>query len=126
MLAVALTYASVALAYTPVVIKSAIDARNVQKAQATASSNRAAVATDGGRAPTPKPTGRGFIVALVVLFAFIAALPVIVVVGSFPSGLISGFIIFIGMRQAWRMTGAPRLNILGPYQVGVAPVAAPA
>jgi hypothetical protein len=58
------------------------------------------------------------LLALAILLAFIAALPVIVVVGSLPSGLISAFIIFIGMRQAWRMTGVPLLQILGPYRVG--------
>jgi hypothetical protein len=60
----------------------------------------------------------------VILSAFIAALPVMVVVGSFPSGLISAIIIFIGMRQAWRMTGAPLVQILGPYRVGADPVSA--
>ena len=45
----------------------------------------------------------------------------LVVAGSFPSGLISAFIIFIGMRQAWQMTGVPLLKILGPYRVGAAP-----
>jgi hypothetical protein len=62
----------------------------------------------------------------VFLLALIAALPVLTVVGSFPSGLISAFIIFIGMRQAWRMTGAPRLEVRGPYRVGAAPVSTPA
>lgn len=37
------------------------------------------------------------------------------------SGLISGLIILIGMRQAWRMTGAPSLEIYGPYRVGGEP-----
>jgi hypothetical protein len=52
------------------------------------------------------------------LSGLIAALPVLVVVGSFPSGLISAFIIFIGMRQAWKMTGAPVMRVAGPYRVG--------
>jgi hypothetical protein len=53
-----------------------------------------------------------------------AALPVLVVIGSFPSGLISAFIIFIGMRQAWKMTSAPVLKVYGPYRVGVPQAAA--
>ena len=48
------------------------------------------------------------------------ALPVLMVVGSLPSGLLSAFIIFIGMAQAWRMTAAPILQISGPYRVGSA------
>jgi len=58
---------------------------------------------------------------IVVLLAVVAALPVLVVVGSLPMGLISAFIIFVGMKQAWRMTGAPLVQILGPYRVGAAP-----
>ena len=75
-------------------------------------------------AATKKPSGRRLALAFVFLAALIAALPVLSVFGSFPSGLISAFIIFIGMRQAWKMTGAPRFLILGPYRVGA--VSAPA
>ena len=32
--------------------------------------------------------------------------------------LAGGLIIGVGMRQAWRMTGAPTLMIFGPYRVG--------
>jgi hypothetical protein len=93
-MAVALTYASIALAYTPMAVNRAVADPGAQN--------------------------------LLFRLAFVAALPVLVVVGSFPSGLISAFIIFIGMRQAWRMTGAPQLEILGPYRVGTAPVSTPA
>jgi hypothetical protein len=80
-LAAALTYASVALAYTPIAVGHTV-------------------------------SNLGF------LFGVIAALPVLMVVSSLPFGLISAFIIFIGMKQAWRMTAAPALEILGPYRVG--------
>ena len=126
-LAVALTYASVALAYTPIAVKQALDA-NRQKAPASTTSRNSndVAATDSSRAATTKPSAGGLLLGFVFLSAFIAALPVLVVVGSFPSGLISAFIIFIGMKQAWRMTGAPWLQILGPYRVGAAPASAPA
>ena len=127
-LAVALTYASIALAYTPIAVKQAIDTnRTARKAPAAAgSSSPAATATDSSGAATKKPVVWRLLVALVFLSALTAALPVLVVLGSFPSGLISAFIIFIGMKQAWRMTGAPWLQILGPYRVGAAPVSTPA
>ncbi|PYR58438.1 MAG: hypothetical protein DMF91_17195 [Acidobacteria bacterium] len=127
-LAVALTYASVALAYTPIAVKQAIDA-NRQKASASTTridSNDVATTDSSRAATTTKPSAGGLLLGFVFLSAFIAALPVLVVVGSFPSGLISAFIIFIGMKQAWRMTGAPWLQILGPYRVGAAPASAPA
>ena len=123
-LAVALTYASVALAYAPIAVKQAIDADPAaQKAAAveTGGNTHAAAATDSGGAAAGQPGVWRVLLSLAFLSALIAALPVLVVLGSFPSGLISGFIIFIGMQQAWRMTGAACLQIRGPYRVGVAP-----
>jgi hypothetical protein len=125
-LAVALTYASVALAYTPLAFKQVLDTdRDPQKTTAATASveDSAAIATDSQPAETTRPSGRGALFALVFLLALIAALPVMVVIGSFPSGLISALIIFIGMRQAWLMTGVPVLQILGPYRVGTVPAA---
>jgi hypothetical protein len=128
-LAVALTYASVALAYTPIAVKQVIAAdRNAQQAPAgtTSGNSKSAAAADRRPAATTQPSGGRRLLSFVFLLAFIAALPVLVVLGSFPSGLISAFIILIGMRQAWRMTGAPWLQILGPYRVGAARVSTPA
>jgi hypothetical protein len=62
------------------------------------------------------------VVAIVFLLGLIAALPVLVIVGSLPSGLISAAIIFFGMAQAWKMTGRPAIEITGPYRVGAGPV----
>jgi hypothetical protein len=126
--AVALTYVSVALAYTPIAIKQAIADRTAQKAQAptTETDSQAGAASGNTHAIPAKPSGGRPVLAFALLLAFVAALPVLIVLSSFPSGLISAFIIFIGMRQAWRMTGAPALEILGPYRVGTAPVSTPA
>jgi hypothetical protein len=33
------------------------------------------------------------------------------------SGLISLFILFIGMHQAWRLTGRSQILVMGPYPV---------
>ena len=127
-LAVALTYVSIGLAYTPIAFRHAFDTAPQAQAPATTPGNagNAAAADDGGSAPATKASGGRLLFAVVLLLALIAALPVLVVWGSFPSGLISAFIIFIGMKQAWRMTGAPRLEILGPYRVGTATTSAPA
>ena len=51
------------------------------------------------------------------------ALPVMMVLGSLPGGLISAAIIAFGMQQAWRMTGSPQIQISGPYTIGAAPAA---
>jgi hypothetical protein len=128
-LAVALTYGAIALAYAPMVFKQAgeID-RGAESAQApsTTRSDETTAATDNAAAATSRPNAPRALLAVVMLGALVAALPVLVVFGSFPSGLISAFIMFIGMRQAWRMTAAPRLLVLGPYRVGAAPATTPA
>jgi hypothetical protein len=125
-LAVALTYGAVALAYTPVVISAAIKERNeAQKAAVTknspppSSSSLQAVAE-------PPPSSGGMILGLVMTLGFILALPMLVVFGSMPSGLISGAIIFFGMQRAWKMTAVPPLQALGPFRVGSESASLPA
>jgi hypothetical protein len=126
-LAIALTYGAVALAYTPVVIKAAFDQEKTDTASAI-TKNTAGTAATPLAAPevNEEPRARGGIVGLIFALGFIAALPVLMVFGSLPSGLISAAIIFFGMRQAWVMTGVPSLRISGPYRVGSAPASTPA
>ena len=56
-----------------------------------------------------------------LLSAFL--IPVYVILGSLPGGLISALIIGFGMMQAWQLTGTPTLRIDGPFRVGNAPAA---
>lgn len=49
------------------------------------------------------------------------ALPIYVIIGSLPGGLISALIIGFGMVQAWQLTGTPAMDIQGPFRVGTAP-----
>jgi hypothetical protein len=123
-LAVALTYVSVAFAYTPLVFEQARAGRNARNEQASTTTDARPDATASG--VRRQASGGSFLLGWVLLAGFIAALPVLMIVGSFPSGLISAFIIFIGMRQAWRMTGAPSLLIRGPYRVGAEAASTPA
>jgi hypothetical protein len=115
-LAILLTYLAVGLAYTPIVIKGAIESPTKTHASANATPE----------APTdPAPPARSALIRILVLVAgFVVALPVIVIIGGLPSSLLSAAIIFFGMRQAWRMTGTPRLAITGPYRVGAPPAPA--
>jgi len=53
----------------------------------------------------------------------IPLLPVLMVIGSMPSGIITALIIFFGIRQAMRMTAAPVLRISGPFRIGASPSA---
>jgi hypothetical protein len=95
-----------------------------QPAAATAATEAPAPVSDPDTRPPVQRPSNGVLFTFVVLVGLMLALPVLVVVGSFPSGLISAFIIFIGMRQAWKMTTAPVLRIAGPYRVGASQAAA--
>jgi len=123
-LALLLTYLSVAMAYTPVVIQGIRNDRAESRTQASATTNGglAAQAPSTHAAP-PRANAFGCATGGIVLAGLFAALPVMVVFGGLPTSLIGGLIIGFGMRQAWRMTGAPTLTIFGPYRVGTTPAA---
>jgi hypothetical protein len=124
-LAVALTYVSVAFAYLPIAMQGAMEdagpaATSVLDRADTAPASGVATADTTAAAATPAGTSFGggdlaLGAGMLVLLAL--ALPVIVVVGSLPSGLVSALIIGIGMHQAWGMTGAAQVPITGPYRV---------
>ena len=137
-LAVVLTYWAVGLAYTPLAFKGLTkDKKESSAITVTSDSSAAKVPTPperlgdttagagaGAASNGEKTSGRDVALALggLVLFAFV--LPVLSVFGSMPMGLISALIIFIGLSQAWRMTGRPQLAISGPYKVGTGPAPA--
>jgi hypothetical protein len=121
-LAIALTYGAVALAYTPVVIKATLDRQKTDSASSiTTHTAGTAAATPLSESVNEDLSARDGLMALIVALGIIASLPVLMVVGTLPSGLISAAIIFFGMRQAWVMTGIPSLRISGPYRVGSDP-----
>jgi len=113
--AIVLTYWAVGLAYVPLVFKEAArtDQQKAEKG-AAATEPTGSKDADPGRDP-------GFAVAMAMLLGFTFALPVLAIVSSMPSGLISAAIIAFGMQQAWRMTGAPHLVMTGPYQISSNP-----
>ena len=151
-MAALLTYWAVGLAYTPFAIKGMLEGKNATiAASVQADSSHAATpaspdsssagATDSAvtsaateavaakpvASTGAKPVGLlALVAAIAFMMVFVFALPVTAIVGGMPSGLISALIIFIGLRQAWRMTAAPELVISGPYRVGAEPTRATA
>ena len=142
-LAVVLTYWAVGLAYTPLAFKELSKDRKESSAKTLTSDSTATkgptlaerlgdttvatTATDSAKAASKENgdlSGRDVAIAFggLILFAFV--LPLLSVFGSMPLGLLSALIIFIGLRQAWQMTGKPELAISGPYKVGTGPTAA--
>ena len=142
-LAAGLTYFAVALAYTPFTFRDLEKAREEVAAESAvgpdgdtdteasvaaddAAANQSADATDGGvdadiAAAAPGDYGAaGAALGAALELLFILALPILVIIDSMPSGLISALIIGIGMHQAWNMTRALQLTITGPFKVGSA------
>ena len=121
--AVALTYASVAMAYTPL----ALFGPGEESVGEVGADTAYTVTLTGAPAESPaapmveemeEPTLFDAASAIAIVLGFVLALPLLVVFGTMPTGLISAAIIGFGMHQAWRMTGANALVISGPYAVG--------
>lgn len=112
-LAATLTYMSVGMAYAPLAISQSARSEVQQPATtSTAAPARTPVRGDAAPVRISRLTATG------LLIAFVFALPILVIISSLPSGLISALIIAIGIRQAWQMTRAPWIQVLGPYRVG--------
>lgn len=116
-LAVVLTYWAVGLAYVPFMFQGPSE-----QDQATARTEASASAPQVTE-PLAENAEPNMTLALAFLVAVSLSLPVMSVVSSLPSGLISAAIIVFGMQQAWRMTGGPQLQITGPYRIGSGPAA---
>ena len=141
LMAAGLTYLAVALAYAPfaysdenageeVAAESTLngdgnsdaDASVVADAGADQSADATGDEVDADiAAAAPQDYGAaGAAVGGGLELVFILTLPIVVILGSMPSGLISALIIGIGMHQAWNMTRALQLTITGPFKVGSA------
>ena len=139
-MALGLTYLSVALAYAPFAIKewkkeareSRIAADSVAVAKSTSPANVAAptdsIAVTQAGAPASgtaatstkedEATPGGLAVALLVLSGILLALPIVAALGSMPGGLLSLLIIGFGLRQAWTASVASNSAVTGPHALG--------
>jgi len=116
-LALVLTYWAVGLAYTPLTFQQLAEEDKDKKEQAQKATDTAAPAP---AEPQDEATAINIPMVLAILVGFSLALPVLIVFGSLPGGLLSALIIGIGMRQAWQMTAVPPLQISGPYRIAAA------
>ena len=103
-LAVALTYFAITTSYIPVILYH--DARVAQTKSAPVSSS----------APAEVRPRMSFGAAVLFLLIIAAAAPFMSLTSGV-SGLISLFIIFIGLRQAWKLTERREILLMGPYPV---------
>jgi hypothetical protein len=128
--AVALTYAAVSLSAIPVGIYDIMKEKNPAQISHAPGSSPASTTERGSASFQEDPPASGqratpslASAAGALLFAGLAS-PFLELAGGF-SGLIGLVIIFVGIRIAWKMTGAPPLEILGPFQAHAPPLPAP-
>ena len=128
--AVALTYAAVSLSAIPVGIYYLLKERNPAQTSHAPGSSSASRTTESAAASSqddPPASGKRSAPSIAssagaLLFAGLAS-PFLELTDGV-SGLIGLVIIFVGIRIAWKMTSAPRLDILGPFQANAPPAPA--
>ncbi len=151
-LAAGLTYLAVAMAYAPFSLRGItgseqasavadsadaasdevtmastdVDADVIDEETAADGKADAAAATSETSAEPEQLGAAGIALGLGGGLLFVLLLPVVMIIGSMPSGLISAAIIGFGMHQAWSMTKGGQTVISGPYKVGSEPSPAPA
>lgn len=112
-LAVTLTYFAITTSYIPVFIYHI-----AKRPPAVVQSGQAAVPSTP-RTPTRNPVvvrPRISIGRVVITLLMLAAVAPFLSLASGFSGIISLFIIFIGLQRAWRLTGRTEILVMGPYQ----------
>jgi hypothetical protein len=112
-LAVVLTYFAITTSYIPVLVYEAI--KHPQTLQRTTQSG-----SDSGAVTQQSPSANRMptsFVSFLFLLLLIAAAAPFLALSSGVGAFISLFIIFIGLRQAWKLTGRSELLVMGPYEV---------
>jgi hypothetical protein len=107
-LAVVLTYFAIATSYIPVIIWEVAHKSKIEAAQTAKGGATSIEEPDSGKS---MPAGK----AILYLLAIGAVAPFLSLTSGV-SGIISLFIIFIGLKQAWRLTGRSDVLVMGPYQ----------
>lgn len=115
-LAVVLTYFAITTSYIPVLLYHfAKNPQLIQHAQAKRqqTQDRAPAAAPDTSTPGKARPSFGGVVLLLLLLAAVAPF---LSLGSGVSGLITLFIIFIGLQRAWKLTGRSEILVMGPYE----------
>jgi len=118
-LAVLLTYFAITTSYIPVFFyQIAKHPQELQQTRQKTANGQAADAPQAVGTENAKPR-MGVVGALLMLLLLFAAAPFFGLTSGV-SGLISLFIIFIGLRQAWRLTARHEILVMGPYEATAA------
>jgi hypothetical protein len=106
-LAVLLTYFSISSSYIPVILWEVTHKTRVEAPRTVNGETPSVQATETGIRNPGK---------LILSLLVIGAVAPFLSLTSGVSSIISLFIIFIGLRQAWKLTGRSDVMLMGPYQ----------
>jgi hypothetical protein len=109
--AAVLTYAAVSMAAIPVIFWQEAKRHDAGQSRIESAASQAEVSAD----VTPGNAGVTFLKAIVVLIGVGLASPFLELSNPF-SGAIGLFILFIGIKIAWKMTAGQPVEILGPFR----------
>jgi len=120
--AVALTYAAVSLSAIPIGVSFYLKEKK-PLAHATAAPNASPstdAASPSSRSPeladSPQPIAKPAVGAIIASMLFAGLASPFLELQSGVSGILGLVILFVGIRIAWKITSAPPLEILGPFQ----------
>jgi hypothetical protein len=111
-LAVALTYFGITLSYIPIFIQGAIHRQRPAQVSSTQQGAPESQSVTPVRQADPQKLGA----AILMLVAIALAAPFLIVWSSPLPGLITLFIVFLGLQRAWHLTGRADILITGPYR----------
>ena len=111
--AVLLTYAAVSTAAIPVWIHFSGEHKQSQRQQTTQSKDSTESAAQEEPSTSPRPS---MLSALGTLMLLGLASPFLEFSGNPLGAMIGLVILFVGMKFAWRMTGARPLQVFGPFE----------
>jgi hypothetical protein len=112
-LAVLLTYFSITSSYIPVYFHElSKNPQQLAELKQKAAESRARAGHATSQQPPKKP---GVVASIVILLLLFASAPLFGLAGGL-GGLISLFIIFIGLQRAWKLTGRSQILVMGPYE----------
>jgi len=119
-MAVVLTYFSITTSYIPVFFNEVRkNPQMLQRSKAATSKAATPAVTSPDTVEPAKPKKMGFVAAVLILLVIFAAAPLFSL--THISGLISLFIIYIGLKRAWMLTGRSEILVMGPYETQPAP-----
>ena len=120
-LAVVLTYFAITTSYIPVFIYQASShpEQFARSRKAHGSEGQSGAAQSPSTSALPAGRSARIATALVMIVLLTAAAPFLGLTSGL-SGIITLFLIYIGMRQAWKLTARSAILVMGPYEAAPA------